>query len=123
MARLLRGLSAIALAAALAGIVCLLAGDTWNRLRLTPAHQVAGALSLMLIGLSYICLQLSAARPRKEMIKGVLLGLAFLLWGGEQFVPPGRFVTLMDSAVVTIFVVDLGAIIVEHLKRRDHELP
>jgi hypothetical protein len=123
MARLLRGLSAVALVAALAGIACLLTGDAWNRLRFTSAHQTAGALSLMLIGLSYIGLQLSAARPRKEMIKGVLLGIAFVLWGGEQFVPPGRFVTLMDSAVVTIFVIDLGAIIVEHLKRRDHELP
>jgi hypothetical protein len=123
MARFLRGLSAVAWVAALAGIFCLLAGDTWNRLRFTSAHRDAGALSLMLIGLSYICLQLSATRPRKEMIKGVLLGIAFLLWGGGQFLAPGRFVTLMDSAVVTIFVIDLGAIIVEHLKRRDHELP
>lgn len=29
----------------------------------------------------------------------------------------------MDASVVTIFVVDLSLIIVEHLRRKDHELP
>jgi len=53
----------------------------------------------------------------------VLLGLAFVLWGGGQLLPPTSRVTIMDASVVTIFVVDLSLIIVEHLRRKDHELP
>jgi len=123
MARLLRWCSAAFLLAALAGIASLLAGDAWNSLTPTVLHHRAGALSLMLIGLSYISLQLSAPRATRELITGLLLGIAFLMWGGEEFAPPGPLVTLMDSAVVTIFVVDLGVIVAGHLKRRDHDVP
>ncbi len=82
-----------------------------------------GALPLMCIGLSYISFQLSADRQRGELVKGLLLGTAFVFWGGEQLLPSSSLVTVMDSIVITIFVVDLGLIIVEHLKRKDHEIP
>ena len=82
-----------------------------------------GALPLILIGLSYISFQLSAERGRSERAKGLLLGLAFVLWGTEQLLPPSAWVTVMDNLVITIFVVDLALIIIEHLKRKDHELP
>lgn len=108
---------------ALAGIATLLFFDAVRQLQWTSIHQQAGSLSLMLIGASYICLQLSAKRPWNEMLKGILLGTAFLLWGGEQFLPAGHLVTGMDSAVITIFVIDLGLIILEHLNRKDHEMP
>lgn len=117
MTRLLRWLSAAFFAAALAGIGFVLLTDTVNRLRLTTAHQRVGALSFMLIGASYITLQLSAPRPKGETLRGVLLGVAFFLWGGEQFLPPSRLVTVMDSLVVVIFVLDLGSIIVSRLRR------
>ena len=76
----------------------------------------------MFIGASYISLQLTGRRRWNEMLKGVLLGLAFLLWGGEQFMPAGPLATAMDSSVITIFVVDLSLIIVEHLRHNDHEM-
>lgn len=109
--------------AALACLATLLVSDALRHLRFTAAHQRQAALPLLLIGLSYVCLQLSARRPRSELIKGLLLGFAFMLWGMEQLLPVSPLVTLMDGAVVTIFVVDLSFIIVEHLKRRDHDLP
>ena len=121
--RLARWLSILLFLLALLGIVTLLAGDGWHRLQLTALHQRAGAGSLMLIGASYMCLQLSWPRRWLELIKGVLLGVAFVLWGGELFVPPGALVTAMDSLVVTIFVVDLSLIIYEHLQRKDQETP
>jgi len=120
---LFRWLSTLLFLTALLGIFMLLGFDAWHRLQLTSIHQRAGAASLMLIGGSYICLQLSRPRRWMELIKGLLLGLAFVLWGGELFVPPGCLVTAMDSLVITIFVVDLSLIIYEHLQRRDHETP
>lgn len=82
-----------------------------------------GALPLILIGLSYMSFQLSVELGRSEKAKGLLLGLAFVLWGTEQLLPPSAWVTVMDSLVITIFVVDLALIIIEHLKRKDHEIP
>src|ERR1700722_6082476 len=123
MAKCSRWLSLFFFFAALVGIAVLLLFDAVNRLASTSIHQQAGAMSLILIGASYISLQCSSARPWGEWTKGVLLGVAFILWGGEVFVPSGWVVTMMDSTVVTIFVVDLGLIILEHLRRRDHETP
>ena len=118
MKRPLRNLSALLLISALAGMATLLVFDALNHLRLTPFHQRAGALSFMLIGASYISLQLSTGRRWREMFKGVLLGTGFFLWGCEQFLPPGPLVTVMDSLVVLIFVSDLGLIIAGRLKQK-----
>ena len=38
----------------------------------------------MFIGLSYICLQFSLKQTVTDAIKSILLGLAFVLWGGEM---------------------------------------
>jgi len=122
MKKPLRQLSAVLLVSALAGMVTLLIFDAWNRLSLTPFHQHVGALSFMLIGASYICLQLGTARQWKDKIKRVLLGVGFFLWGSEQFLSPGPLVTVMDSLVVIIFVSDLSLVIMDSLRCKDDEL-
>ncbi len=121
--KMLRWLCALLFLSALVGIAVLLVSDAARHYSFAAVHQRVAAFPLLLIGLSYICLQLSATRPRGEMLKGVLLGLAFVLWGGEQLLPPTALVTVMDGAVVTIFVVDLALIIAEYLRRNDHAPP
>jgi hypothetical protein len=123
MTKLLRGLSLLLFLSALAGIIILLFSDVSHALRFTSFHQQTSAAALILIGTSYISLQLSAKRRWTEKLKGIFLGLAFAMWGSEQFLPAGRAVTLMDSAVITIFVVDLGLIILDYLKRKDDQAP
>jgi hypothetical protein len=120
LATLFRWLSAIFFVSAVIAIVTLLVSDALNQLRFTSVHRRAGALAFMLIGSSYIGLQLSSRRW-KERSKELLLGLAFLLWGTEQFLPANSLATAMDTAVVLIFVVDLSLIIVERLRQRNHE--
>ena len=116
-------MSIILFSLALLGVVTLLFSDALHHLQFNSSHQQLGAIPLILIGLSYISFQLSARRQRGERVKGLLLGLAFVLWGGEQLLPPNAWVTVMDSLVITIFVVDIALIIIEHFKRKDHELP
>lgn len=118
-----RKLSAILLVLAVAGMAVLLVFDALNRLSLTAFHQRVGALSFMLIGASYICLQLSTILAWKERLKRLLLGLGFFLWGCEQFLSPGPLATLTDSLVVIIFVSDLSLVIVQSLKRKDDHVP
>lgn len=61
------------------------------------------------------------------MVLGFLVALAFILWGGEQFVPNPGMVAFMDDVVVFLFVLDLGIVIYGHLKPGNHaagsELP
>jgi hypothetical protein len=99
---------------ALVTLAWLLVPDLWNSFHPSLRHQQAGALALIFVGSSFICIQLSATKRLKETFKGVLLGLAFVFWGGEQFMPPGAAVTAMDSVVIAIFVLDLGLVIAGH---------
>ena len=121
MATLFRWLSTILFVSAIGAMLTLLVSDALNALTPTAVHRCAGALAFMLIGLSYVALQISLRRPRSEKLKAILLGIAFLFWGSGQFLPPSFLATAMDSAVVVIFVVDLGLIIIENLKRNHYE--
>lgn len=84
--------------------------DLRNGFRPSDAQQRAASLALILIGASFILLQLANAQGRYRL-KGLFLGLAFVLWGGEHFLPPGTPVGAVDFLVVAIFVVDLGLMI------------
>lgn len=122
MTRTLRWLSILLFNSALAGVAILWFSDARSHLHPTAQHQQIGALPLILIGLSYISFQLSGRRQIMERLKGLLLGLAFVLWGGEQLMSPSVWVTVMDSLVITIFVVDLALMIVEHLRGKEGEV-
>src|SRR3954469_7826485 len=75
MRTLFRWLSGVLFILAMGAIAMLLVVDATNHLTLAAAHQQAGALAFMLIGASYISLQLSSGRRLNEMIKQLLLGL------------------------------------------------
>jgi hypothetical protein len=79
-------------------------------------HQRLGSLPFIFIGISFITFQLSLPGPWKERIKGLLLGLAFALWGSEIFLPKGNWLTVLDNLVIAIFIVDLGLIVVGHFR-------
>jgi hypothetical protein len=59
MGKTFRKLSVLLLISALAAMAALLIFDALNHLHLTSIHKWAGALAFMLIGVSYISLQLS----------------------------------------------------------------
>src|ERR1700754_2292770 len=80
MATLFRWLSTILFVSAIGAMATLLVSDALNALTPTALHRCAGALAFMLIGSSYVALQISLRRPRSEKIKAILLGVAFLFW-------------------------------------------
>jgi hypothetical protein len=115
--RILRVLSGTLFVLALIALAFLLLSDFWPSLRPAVSQQRASPLALIFAGWSFICLQLGAGGRGKEALKGILLGLAFVLWGGEQFLPAGPGAAIVDSVVVAIFVVDLGLVIKGSLGR------
>jgi hypothetical protein len=117
MNRPLRVLCGILAGAALAALVGLCVSDSFQGFRFTAQHVHYGALALILIGASYVALQVGESRPWAERLKGAALGAAFLMWGVEQLLPPSRIVTIMDFLVISIFVVDLNLIIRDQIRR------
>jgi hypothetical protein len=116
MAKLYQRLSLLLLIASWVGLIGLLCTDGIHRLHFTPAHQRLSALALIFIGLSYGVFQFAAVRRSSERLKGLLLATAFVLWGSEQFLPASPIMTLLDSVVIGIFVVDISLVIVDRLK-------
>ena len=80
------------------------------------------ALPLLLAGSSYLMLQ-AILRPRPlELLKRVMLAIAFLLWGVVQLMPPSNLATELGNAVIALYVIDLGLIIWVELQKNTPEL-
>ena len=75
------------------------------------------AWPLMAIGSSYLALICTVDRTPAQRLLGFFVGTAFILWGVEQFLPSPALVALIDDAVVFLFVLDLGIVIRENLRR------
>jgi hypothetical protein len=80
------------------------------------------ALPLLLAGSSYLVLQ-AILRPRPlELLKRLMLGAAFLLWGVVQLMPASGLATELGNVVIALYVVDLGLIIWTDLERNQPRL-
>jgi hypothetical protein len=87
------------------------------------SHAPVSAAPLLLIGLAYVGLQ-PLVRPRPlELLKRLMLGGAFILWGIDQLLPPGRLATTLGDVVILLYVLDLALIIRSHVQREDWETP
>ena len=80
------------------------------------------ALPLLLAGSSYIVLQ-AILRPQPlELLKRLMLGVAFLLWGVVQLMPVGNLSAELGNVVIALYVVDLGLIIWTELEKKPLKL-
>jgi hypothetical protein len=78
----------------------------------TRAHDVLGALPLALIAVTYLIYQ-SIRRPGPaELLKAVLLAIAFLLWAANQFWPEASRAILYNDLAIGLFVLDVFLVIV-----------
>jgi hypothetical protein len=98
-------------ALALGATALLVVGDARHAFAPSLFHGKVGALALMVVGASYMVAQIRRKVSRGERLRAMLLGAAFVLWGAEQFLAVGRLWNVMDTAVIVIFVVDLGLIV------------
>jgi hypothetical protein len=79
----------------------------WAQIKVVPLS----AIPLLLAGASYIVLQ-ALLRPRPlELLKRMMLGSAFLLWGVTQLMPASALTTELGNVVIALYVIDLGLII------------
>jgi hypothetical protein len=73
-------------------------------------------IPLILIGVSFTCLQFAFPRSLSERLLALSVGMAFVLWGTEQFVSNVALAAFMDDIVMFLFVLDLSIVIWGRLK-------
>jgi hypothetical protein len=81
------------------------------------AWKLKSAVPLILIGVSYCSLQIALPRTLAQHLLGLIVGIAFMLWGAEQFLSNQAIVALVDDIVVCLFVSDLSVVIYRRLAR------
>jgi hypothetical protein len=127
-APVLRFISAVTLGLAVftAISILILRGIHYLRPDLLP-WTLKSAVPLILIGIAFASLQFVLPRTRAQILLGLMVSAAFILWGVEQFVPNPAIAAFMDDIVVLLFVLDLSIVIHGHLKPGPHptgkELP
>jgi len=108
----------MSLLAFVAGLL-LLMSDVF--LRFLP-HASLSAAPLLLIGAAYLGFQ-ALTRPKLlDFCKALIVSCAFLLWGIDQLLVPGWFATTLGDLVITLYVLDLGWMVIDRLKQKPSHL-
>jgi hypothetical protein len=90
----------------------LLFWDVFPGLFPARAHAVLGALPLGMIAFAYLVYQ-SVRRPtRMEIVKAVILAVAFLFWSANQLWPDHPAATLFNDIAIALFVLDVFLVII-----------
>jgi DNA replication protein DnaC len=83
--------------------------------------SLKSGVPLIAIGISYGILILTLRRTVGQRVVGIFMGLAFMLWGVEQFLSDKSLISFLDDIVVFLFVADLSIVIRQNLKSGDGE--
>lgn len=110
--RVHRALPAILGVVTLSGVVVLLLWNVYPALFPPRAHDVLAAFPLAMIALAYLVYQTEHRPPLAELIKAILLALAFLFWSANQFWPALPQATLFNDIAIALFVFDVFLVII-----------
>jgi hypothetical protein len=107
-----RAIPVIIGAIALATVAVLFAWDTFPRLFPDRAHDLLGALPLALIAFAYLAYQIIRCPESLELVKAIMLAVAFLFWAANQLWPDIPLATLFNDIAVALFVLDVFLVII-----------
>jgi hypothetical protein len=95
----------------LAGVGVLLVWDAAPGLFPAHSHDVLGAFPLVAIAVAYLVYQAAHRPPVRELMKAILLAIAFLFWAGNQLWPDAPRSTLYNDIAIALFVLDVFLVI------------
>lgn len=107
-----RALAVILGVVTLASVAVLFAWDAFPRLFPAKAHDVLAAFPLALIAVAYLVYQAAHRPARLEVVKAVLLAIAFLFWAANQFWPDISQATLFNDIAIGLFVLDVFLVMI-----------
>lgn len=82
-------------------------------------HAPVSAAPLLFIGTAYLGFQVLLRPKPLDLYKALIVSSAFILWGVDQLLPGGRVATTLGDVVITLYVLDLGWVIIDRLKQRN----
>lgn len=107
-----RSLPVLLGAVTLASVGVLFLWDVFPGLFPARAHDTLAAFPLAMIALAYLVYQ-AAHRPAPlEVVKAVLLAIAFFFWAANQYWPDGRAATLFNDFAIALFVLDVFLVMI-----------
>ena len=92
---------------ALASVAALMAWDIVPSLFRARVHDILGVLALALIAVAYLVHQVILRPGHKDLVKAILLAIAFLFWAADQLWPDSPHATLFNDLAIALFVLDL----------------
>jgi hypothetical protein len=96
----------------LASASLLLVWDAFPKLFPPRAHDLLAAIPLALIAFAYLVYQGLRRPALAELVKAILLAIAFLLWAANQLWPDLPQATLFNDIAIVLFVLDVFLVIV-----------
>jgi hypothetical protein len=96
----------------LASVVVLLVWDAAPGLFPTRAHDVLGAFPLAMIAVAYLAYQAAHRPARLELVKAVMLAVAFCFWAANQLWPDIPQSTLCNDIAIALFVLDVFLVMI-----------
>ena len=96
----------------LADVGVLLVWDASPGIFPARSHDYLGAISLAMIAVAYLVYQIVHRPPLKELVKAILLAVAFLFWAANQLWPASPRATLYNDIAIALFVFDVFLVII-----------
>jgi len=105
--------------ASICGIILLIVDLPTSAHLLVPISRAAvEAAPLLLVGIAFLT-WLAIDRPAPlDLIKQAAIAAAFILWGVDLLMPPGRWATFVGAVVIAIYVFDLAWLMEGHLRKK-----
>lgn len=97
--------------ATLAGVVLLFVQDAAPQWFPAGSHAFLAAFSLAAIAMAYLIFQLARRNAFMEVVKAVLLAVAFLFWAANQLWPRLPQAGLFNDIAIGLFVLDVFFVI------------
>lgn len=91
----------------LVSVVVLLISDSLPGLFPPRAHDYLAAFPLAMIACACLIYEAIRCPAPSEIVKAILLALAFLFWSANQFWPTLRQATLFNDIAIGLFVFDV----------------
>ena len=96
----------------LADVAVLFVWDIAPALFPPRSHDFLAAFSLTAIAVAYLVYQVAHRPAIPELVKAVLLAIAFLFWAANQLWPDLPQATLFNDVAIGLFVLDVFLVIV-----------
>jgi uncharacterized membrane protein len=76
------------------------------------SHDFLAAFSLAMIALAYLVYQIAHRPAHMDLVKAIMLAVAFLFWAANQLWPRLPQATLFNDVAIALFVLDVFLVMV-----------